>query len=143
MMDLQKYTDKAIELLMRYGPKLLLAILILIIGFWLIKLFIKLLGKAMLRSKIDLSLQRFSLSLVSILLKIILKNDTRILKDSSPTVAVSELADSSVNFVVRDWCNTPDYWDVYFDMPERVKLEFDEQGISIPFPQRDVRVYNN
>jgi small conductance mechanosensitive channel len=55
-------------------------------------------------------------------------------------VAVSELADSSVNFVVRPWVKTPDYWPVYFDVTEAVKLEFDKASISIPYPQMDVHV---
>ena len=58
-------------------------------------------------------------------------------------VVVSEPADSSVNFTVRAWCNSADYWGIYFDMLEKVKLGFDKQGISIPFPQRDVHVYNH
>ena len=58
-------------------------------------------------------------------------------------VAVSELADSSVNFTVRAWCNSGDYWGIYFDMQEKVKLEFDKKGISIPFPQQDVHLYNH
>ncbi|NIX06193.1 MAG: mechanosensitive ion channel, partial [Gammaproteobacteria bacterium] len=65
-----------------------------------------------------------------------------ILKDPAVTIAVSELADSSVNFVVRPWVNTADYWKVYFDLTEAVKKRFDEVGISIPFPQRDVHVHN-
>jgi len=68
--------------------------------------------------------------------------DKRILKDPAVTIAVSELADSSVNFVLRPWVNTADYWAVYFDLTERVKKRFDEVGISIPFPQRDVHVHN-
>ena len=68
--------------------------------------------------------------------------DERILKDPAVTIAVSELADSSVNFVLRPWVNTADYWAVYFDLTERVKKRFDEVGISIPFPQRDVHVHN-
>jgi len=71
----------------------------------------------------------------------ILASDDRILKDPAPTVAVSELADSSVNFVVRPWVKTGDYWGVLFDITEKVKLTFDEQGISIPFPQQDVHMY--
>lgn len=70
----------------------------------------------------------------------ILNEDERVLKDPAPVVAVSELADSSVNFVVRPWVRSADYWGVYFDLHERVKRRFDEQGISIPFPQRDVHV---
>ena len=69
--------------------------------------------------------------------------DERILKDPAPFIAVSELADSSVNFVVRAWTKTGDYWSVYFDMTEKVKLTFDKEGISIPFPQRDVHIYNH
>jgi len=64
--------------------------------------------------------------------------DQRVLSDPSPTIAVSELADSSVNFVVRPWVKTPDYWDVMFALTENVKLAFDENGISIPYPQMDV-----
>lgn len=71
----------------------------------------------------------------------IIEADERILKDPEPTIAVSELADSSVNFVVRPWCATGDYWGVMFDTTEKVKLEFDRQGVSIPFPQTDVHVH--
>ena len=68
----------------------------------------------------------------------ILDNDERVLKDPAPLIAVGELADSSVNFNVRPWCKTGDYWAVYFDTHENIKLAFDEQGISIPYPQMDV-----
>ncbi|MGK0305799.1 MAG: small conductance mechanosensitive channel [Gammaproteobacteria bacterium] len=69
--------------------------------------------------------------------------DERILKDPAPKVAVSELADSSVNFVVRPWVASADYWAVKFDFTEAVKLRFDAEGISIPFPQMDVHVHKN
>lgn len=69
------------------------------------------------------------------------KNDPRILEEPAPQVAVSELGDSSVNFVVRPWVNSGDYWGVKFDMTEAVKLRFDQEGISIPFPQMDVHVH--
>ncbi|MFT2092364.1 mechanosensitive ion channel family protein [Paraglaciecola sp. 2405UD69-4] len=69
--------------------------------------------------------------------------DDRILKDPAPTVAVAELADSSVNFVVRPWVNAADYWGVKFDFTEAVKLRFDEEGISIPFPQMDVHLHKD
>ena len=68
----------------------------------------------------------------------ILSEDDRVLKDPEPLVAVGELADSSVNFNVRPWCATGDYWGVYFDTHEKVKLTFDAEGISIPYPQMDV-----
>ena len=68
--------------------------------------------------------------------------DDRILAEPPVTIAVSELADSSVNFVVRPWVKTADYWGVYFALTEAVKKRFDEVGISIPFPQRDVYIHN-
>jgi small conductance mechanosensitive channel len=71
----------------------------------------------------------------------ILSEDERVLKDPAPTVAVLELGDSSINFVVRPWVKTSDYWAVYFDVTEKVKLTFDNEGISIPFPQRDIHLY--
>jgi small conductance mechanosensitive channel len=73
----------------------------------------------------------------------VLAKDERILKDPAPNIAVVELADSSVNFVVRPWVKVEDYWDVYFDTTENIKKSFDDQGISIPFPQRDVHMYEH
>ncbi|MBF0289621.1 MAG: mechanosensitive ion channel [SAR324 cluster bacterium] len=73
----------------------------------------------------------------------IVKQDERVLKEPEPVVKVKELGDSSVNFTVRPWVNTADYWNVYFDFTEQVKLEFDKAGISIPFPQRDVHMYQH
>ncbi|MEA1989525.1 MAG: mechanosensitive ion channel [Pseudomonadota bacterium] len=67
--------------------------------------------------------------------------DERILKDPAPVVALSELADSSVNFIVRPWVNSGDYWAVMWDMNEKVKTSFDEAGISIPYPQMDVHLH--
>jgi small conductance mechanosensitive channel len=67
--------------------------------------------------------------------------DDRILKDPAHTIAVSALADSSVNFVVRPWVKTPDYWGVMFDLTEAIKKRFDQEGISFPFPQQDVHLY--
>ena len=75
-------------------------------------------------------------------LKSMVDSDTRVLKDPAPQIVVGELADSSVNFKVRAWCEASDYWGIYFDMQEKVKQNFDKEGISIPFPQRDVHVYN-
>lgn len=70
----------------------------------------------------------------------IIEADERILKDPAPLVAVAELADSSVNFNVRPWVKSSDYWSVYFDLNEKIKLAFDMNGISIPFPQMDVHL---
>ena len=72
----------------------------------------------------------------------ILTSDERILDDPAPMVGVGELANSSVNFVVRPYVKPTDYWDVYFDIPEAIKIRFDKEGIKIPFPQRDVHIYN-
>ncbi len=271
MNSVQSLSEKAIELLSTYGPKLLLAIVTLIIGLWIIKLIVRTFKKGFERSNIDVSLRSFLLSLTRILLKVmlvisvasmvgiqmtsfiailgaaglavglalqgslanfaggvlillfkpfkvgdfvdagghtgtvkeiqifntimktpdnktiiipngslsngsitnfstepnrrvdmtfgigysddikkaketletILKNDSRVLDDPAPTVAVSGLGDSSVNFAVRPWCSSADYWSVYFDTHEKVKLEFDRAGISIPFPQQDVHLYKH
>lgn len=74
------------------------------------------------------------------LLQQIISEDSRILADPAPVIAVSELADSSVNLVVRPWVKTADYWQVLWDTTEQVKLRFDEAGISIPYPQMDVHL---
>lgn len=68
----------------------------------------------------------------------VVKADERVLADPAPQIAVSELADSSVNFVVRPWVNSADFWPVKFDLIENIKLAFDENDITIPFPQMDV-----
>ena len=70
----------------------------------------------------------------------IISKEERILADPAPKVAVAELADSSVNFVVRVWTKTADYWGVKFDMTETIKNRFDAEGIGIPFPQRDIHI---
>jgi len=75
------------------------------------------------------------------ILENILAGDERVLKDPAPTVAVSELGDSSVNFVARPWVNSADYWNVRFDLTEAVKRRFDAEDINIPFPQRDVHLH--
>jgi len=73
----------------------------------------------------------------------IIDEDERLLKEPASMIAVKEMADSSVNFVVRVWVKVADYWDVYFGMNEKIKKRFDAEGISIPFPQRDVHVYEH
>ncbi len=74
-------------------------------------------------------------------LKDIIDTHDKILKDPAAEIRLHELGDSSVNFIVRPWVNTDDYWDVYWDLMRTVKIRFDEEGISIPFPQRDVHHY--
>ena len=73
----------------------------------------------------------------------IIAQDDRILEAPAPQISVSELADSSVNFVVRPWAKVEDYWGVYFDLTEKIKKAFDANGVSIPYPQRDVHVYQH
>ena len=75
------------------------------------------------------------------ILEDILANNESVLKDPEPVVKVHELADSSVNFVVRPWVNTEDYWDVYWDITRAVKERFDAEGVTIPFPQHDVHLH--
>jgi small conductance mechanosensitive channel len=73
-------------------------------------------------------------------LKALADADDRILKDPTVTIGVSELADSSVNLVFRQWVNSADYWPVTFDLNERIKNRFDEVGIGIPYPTMDLNV---
>ena len=70
----------------------------------------------------------------------VISSDERILKEPVYKVAVSELGDSSVNFVVRPWVNVADYWAVRFDITEKIKLALDKSGITIPYPQRDIHM---
>jgi small conductance mechanosensitive channel len=70
----------------------------------------------------------------------IVTNHPKVLAEPEAVIRVSELADSSVNFDVRPWVNAGDYWPVRAELIEQVKLSFDENGVSIPFPQMDVHV---
>jgi small conductance mechanosensitive channel len=71
----------------------------------------------------------------------LIDGDERILKDPAPFIAVSELADSSVNLVVRVWAEASNYWGIHFDMHEKVYKTFDKEGLNIPFPQMDLHVH--
>jgi small conductance mechanosensitive channel len=71
----------------------------------------------------------------------VLASDPRVFQDPEPVIAVSELADSSVNLVVRPWCTASDYWPLRFDLTRRLKEELESAGCSIPFPQQDVHVH--
>lgn len=73
----------------------------------------------------------------------ILSKDDRILNEPKPRIAVSELADSSVNFIVRPWVKNSDYIDVYYSLLEEIKKRFDREGIAIPYPQTDVHIHNH
>lgn len=80
---------------------------------------------------------------VRAILEDIVSKDARILADPEHQIAVAELADNSVNFVVRVWVESADYWGVFFDTTEAVKLRLDQAGIGIPYPQRDVHLYEH
>jgi small conductance mechanosensitive channel len=80
------------------------------------------------------------LSVVRDVLNDIISKEERVLQEPAPLVAVAELADNSVNFVVRVWTSTSDYWGVKFAMTETIKNRFDAEGIGIPFPQRDIHI---
>lgn len=73
----------------------------------------------------------------------VMKNHDKVLAEPAPFVGVAELADSAINLAVRPWCNPADYWDVYFDILEGSKDALDKAGITIPFPQRDVHLYQH
>jgi small conductance mechanosensitive channel len=73
----------------------------------------------------------------------LIDEDLRILEEPASFIKVSELADSSVNFTVRGWVKADDYWDVYFDMNEKIYTTFEKEGIGIPYPQMDVHVKNS
>ena len=74
------------------------------------------------------------------ILKEIVESHDKVLEEPAPNIRLHKLGDSSVNFVVRPWTKTPDYWEVYWDITREVKLRFDREGITIPFPQRDVHI---
>lgn len=71
----------------------------------------------------------------------VLSQDDRILASPAPTIGLLEMGDSSINFAVRPWIRPADYWDVLFNINEKMKKRFDDEGISIPFPQRDVHIF--
>ena len=76
-----------------------------------------------------------------VLQEIVAKHEL-ILKEPEPFIRLAEMADSSLNFKVRVWSKTDDYWTIYFDLLEQVKIAFDQNGINIPFPQMDVHLTN-
>lgn len=269
MGNIDKYPEKIIELIISYGPKLIYALITLIIGLWLIKIFIKIFDKAMDKGNVDITLQKFLLNLSNVFMKVILviivasmvgvettsliallgaaglavglalqgslanfaggvlillfkpykvgdlieaqgytaivaeiqifntilktldnqrviipnslltngclknvsaektrrvdmtfgigynddilktkdiirnliKSDNRILETPESEIYVSEHANSSINLLVRVWVNSENYWPVHFNMLEQVKLAFDREGITIPYPQRDIHMY--
>ena len=71
----------------------------------------------------------------------IVSNHELVLEEPEPVIQLHELADSSVNFICRPWVNTGDYWQVHWDVIQKVKAEFDREGISIPYPQQDIHIH--
>ena len=82
------------------------------------------------------------INLVKDVLGRIAENDERVFADPAPQIVLGEHGDSAVVFYYRVWCKKEDYWTIYFDTLEKVKVEFDKEGISIPYPQSDVHLYN-
>lgn len=82
-----------------------------------------------------------NLSDVKTLLEKICNDDSRVLAEPKVQVGVLEMADSSINFVVRPWVKTEDYWALFFDLNQKIKEEFDKVGVSIPFPQQDIHLH--
>lgn len=89
--------------------------------------------------KIGVSYDAYLPDVKELLTKTVQANE-KVLHDEGYKIAVLELADSSVNFVIRVWSKTPEYWDVYFELTESIKLALDENNISIPYPQMDVHM---
>jgi len=101
---MEKYLENAKTILFEYGPNVLYALGLLIIGLFLIKKLVKFTKKIMSSGKVDITLQNFLINIVS------------------------------VNFAVRPWCKVEHYWDVYFGITENCKLALDKAGIEIPYP---------
>jgi small conductance mechanosensitive channel len=80
---------------------------------------------------------------VRAVLQDILGKDERVLPEPAPTIAVLSLGESSVDFAVRPWVKNSDYWPVFFELQETIKVRFDSEGISIPFPQRDLHIVSS
>jgi small conductance mechanosensitive channel len=76
-------------------------------------------------------------------LRDVVESHELVLRSPEVMIKLHKLGDSSVNFIVRPWVRTADYWSVYWDITREVKLRFDREGISIPFPQRDIHVYES
>ena len=75
------------------------------------------------------------------ILQDILDKEPRILKDPTPTIGLMEMANSSINFAFRAWVKVEDYRDLFFELREQIKIRFDEAGVTIPFPQGDVHLF--
>jgi len=80
------------------------------------------------------------LSLAQSIIEKAVSNHPKVLNDPAPNIRVNELGDNSVNFIVRPWASTADYWEVYWDLTRTIKIQFDAAGINIPFPQRDLHL---
>ncbi len=84
-----------------------------------------------------------NLDKVQKILEELISSDERVLKDPSFKIIISKLNSSSIDFTIRAWVNSSDYWNLFFDMQKKVKEEFDKHNISIPFPQQDVHIYKH
>lgn len=125
-----------------WGLQLAGALAVLILGRFGCGLARKSVRRAMESRRVDASLIPFISNLVYFtLFAAVLSKDSRVLSDPEPLVAVSELSDSSVNLVVRPWCQRDDYWSLRYDLIRKFKEELEQAGCSIPYPQRDVHLH--
>lgn len=138
-MDLDAILQRIYEYLATYWLQVVAATVIFVVGRWIAKLISKLVVRALTKAKVEPTLTNF-LKKARQVIEQVLAGDNRTLSEPPATVAVSELADSSVNFVVRPWVKTADYWDVYFNITEGIKSTLDNNGITIPYPQRDIHM---
>ena len=98
-------------------------------------------SKALDVDHLDRDLEFILIDKAKAICKRLIEEDERALKDPAPLIVVGALGESSVDLTVRAWTKGADLWPFYWDMQERVKKAFDAEGISIPFPQRDVHMY--
>jgi len=157
----QEIMSYAIDIAGNFGLKLLTALIVIIVGRQLVKILLKVIKVALEKSKTEETVRIFIANLLNTIridiiascsyeddlkkvkevLKTVLDNEKRILPEPKPQIAVSELADSSVNFIVRPWVNSSEYLPVKYSLLEEIKNTFDREGISIPYPQTDIHIH--
>lgn len=149
---MENWTDTLLEWAYLFGPKIIGALVIVILGRIGVGIVAGIIRRLMLRSKVDETLIKFVVSLTRIVLLVFVfiaalgtlgfETTSFVAIIGAAGLAVGfALQGSLSNFAVRPWVKIADYWDVLFDITENVKLIFDREGISIPFPQQDVHMY--
>lgn len=151
------WIGRVYEYLATYGLRVLAAAVILVVGWWAARYISRLLNKTLIKGKVDKTLANFCRNLCYVIILVFVAiaalNKLGVETTSFAVVVgavalaigfalqtVCELAESSVNFAVRPWAKTDDYWQVYFEVTEQIKIDLDRNEISIPYPQRDVHM---